>query len=81
VVYNAFICYKGLKVPPKGLLIIRENCFDLISLLLLDELNKIIDFCHRFILLVICIGELHASDFVIQMGDISVTIKPRVNSN
>jgi hypothetical protein len=79
--YNAFTCYKGLKVPPKGHLIIRENCFDLMSPLLLDKLNKILNFGHIFILLVMCIGELHAGNFVIQMGDISMTIQARVNSD
>jgi hypothetical protein len=79
--YNTFTCYKGLKVPPKGHLIIRENYFDLMSLLLLDKLNKILNFGHTFILLAMCIGELHAGDFVIQMGDILITIQARVNSD
>jgi hypothetical protein len=47
------------------LLIIRENYFNPISPLLLDKLNKILDFCHTFILLVMCIGKLHTNNFVI----------------
>jgi hypothetical protein len=81
VIYNTFTCYKGLKVPPKGHLIIRENCFNLISPLLLDKLNKILNFGPTFILLVICIGELHAGNFVVQMHDISMTIQAGVNSD
>jgi hypothetical protein len=79
--YNAFTCYKGLKVPPKGHLINKENYFNFISPLLLDKLNKILNFSHIFILLIICIGELHASNFIIQIGDILITIQARVNSN
>jgi hypothetical protein len=72
---NACIICNTFKFVPKHLLIISHKEENIRVKINFDHPNKLLDNCYIIAFKVICVHEVHAGKFVVEVGDLVVAIQ------